>query len=282
MTSLSRDPSRLSLPGIKGGDARSENGESFYKSEKPSSIPLPTGRPGNATQVNNNPVMSVRPPQGGRPKSVALMQHRFLSPAEWARVAHGVGAIREGETHQVVHPTCWYWPPKGLPEGLYRDVVTQKSKYFYYYHIISTIRWFLMILQIVLGAVLTALGSAQMTDGTPITVLAAINTVDAGLLALIHNSGLPDRYRMDKVEFGKVEDFLKELLDTGIVEANQTVDNILIECFEKFQRAKDTVLANMPESYATGKATVGPFTPGEKQQMICPDPAVHFYSSEKS
>ncbi|KAK4163176.1 hypothetical protein QBC43DRAFT_264653 [Cladorrhinum sp. PSN259] len=276
MTTLSRDPSRLSLPGIKGGDARSENGESFYKPEKPSGIPLPTARPGNGTPINANP-----PPPGGRPKSVAQMQHRFLSPAEWARVAHGVGAIREGETHQVVHPASWLWPPKGLPEGLYRDVVTQRSKYFYYYHMISTVRWLLLVLQIILGAVLTALGSAQTSEGIPITVLAAINTVDAGLLALIHNSGLPDRYRLDKVEFSKVEDFLKELLNTGIVEASQTVDNILIECFEKFQRAKDTVLANMPESYAPGKASVGPFTPGEKQQMICPDPVVHFYSSEK-
>ncbi|KAK4226779.1 hypothetical protein QBC38DRAFT_455914 [Podospora fimiseda] len=284
MSNISKDPSRLSLQVVKGGDSRSENGESFYKSEKPSSIPVPTARPGNSTPVNANPVTSVKPPPGGRPKSIALQQHRFLSPTEWSRVAHGIRAIREGETHQVVHPTSWYWPPKGLPEGLYRDVVTQRSKYFYYYHLISTMRWILMVLQIVLGAVLTALGSSQETNGTPITVLAAVNTVDAGLLALIHNSGLPDRYRLDKVEFGKVEDFLKELLDTGIVEANQTVDNILIECFDRFQRAKDTVLANMPEAYASGKATVsGPFNPGgEKQQMICPDPSVHFYSPEKS
>ncbi len=40
-------------------------------------------------------------------------------------------------------------------------------------------------------------------------VLAAINTVVAGLLALMHNSGLPDRYRMNKVQFAIVEDFLK-------------------------------------------------------------------------
>lgn len=227
MASIPRDPSRLTLPGIKG-DARSENGESFYKSEKPSGLPLPATRAGNGTPVNASPALLSKPLPGIPPKPLALVQHRFLSPAEWARVAHGVGAIREGETHQVVHPTCWYWPPRRLPEGLYRDVVTQRSKYFLYYHILSTLRWFLMILQIVLGAVLTALGSFQMKDGTTITVLAAINTVDAGLLALMHNSGLPDRYRLDKVEFIKVEDFLKVCLPFFVLDSMSEGEERLI------------------------------------------------------
>ena len=231
MTSLSRDPSRLSLPGIKG-DARSENGESLYKSEKPSGIPLPTARTGNGTPVNPSPASSSKPSPGVRSKPLALVQHRFLSPAEWARVAHGVGAIKEAETHQVVHPTCWYWPPKGLPQGLYRDVITQRAKYFLLYHVLNTLRWFLMILQIVLGAVLTALGSFQINDGTAITVLAAVNTVDAGLLALLHNSGLPDRYRLDKVEFTRVEDSLKVCLLFSYMCVCVCVGSYIILCLE--------------------------------------------------
>ncbi|KAK4192438.1 hypothetical protein QBC35DRAFT_223115 [Podospora australis] len=265
---LPRDASRLSLPGLESSGTTG----SFYnlKPEKPSSIPVPTARPGST----NNPTTS-KPPQGAQPKPGSpRIHHRFLSPAEWARVAHGLGAIREGETHQVVHPTCWYWPPKGLPEGLYRDVVTQRTKYFISYHMLSAIRWLLMLLQIVLGAILTALGSYQLTDGTPITVLAAINTVDAGLLALLHNSGLPDRYRLDKVEFIKVEDFLKEILNTGIVDASFTVDDILSDCFGRFQQAKSTVLANMPDAYTT--APLSSPKVGEKSLMICPDPAIHF------
>jgi hypothetical protein len=66
-----------------------------------------------------------------------------------------------------------------------------------------------VILQIVIGAVLTALGSVGRSSDIAITVLAAINTFLAGLLALIHNSGLPDRYRMDKIEFAKVADYIK-------------------------------------------------------------------------
>ena len=36
-----------------------------------------------------------------------------------------------------------------------------------------------------------------------------ILTVSWKILALMHNSGLPDRYRLNKVEFTRVEDYLK-------------------------------------------------------------------------
>ncbi|GAB1316663.1 SMODS and SLOG-associating 2TM effector domain-containing protein [Madurella fahalii] len=186
------------------------------------------------------------------PQPSTPVQYRFLSPAEWARVAQGIGATREGdETHRVVHPTCWFWPPKGMPEGLYRDVVKQRAKYHLLYSIVSTVRWFLMILQLVIGAGLTALGSldARLSSSTPITVLAAVNTVGAGLLALLHNSGLPDRYRMDNAEFAMVESFLKELIDTAVVEAHQTTQDVLNECYTRFQNAQATVWANKPEAY---------------------------------
>ncbi|KAH8900038.1 hypothetical protein GQ53DRAFT_741014 [Thozetella sp. PMI_491] len=239
--------SRNGTPTIPPNASQSERAESI-RSEKPSSIPVAT----RAANVTANSPRSG-PPPANRPKSTL---YRFLTPTEWARIAHGVGAIREGETHSVVHPTCWYWPPSGIPDGLYRDVVLERTKNLYWYHVLSTIRWFLMIVQIVIGAVLTALGSLHSNDSIPIMILAAINTIDAGLLALMHNSGLPDRYRMNKVEFSRVQDFLKEILDTGIVESGQTVDQVLAECFERFQEAKTTVLHNMPDYYAATPARV--------------------------
>jgi hypothetical protein len=140
-------------------------------------------------------------------KSKTHVRHRLLTPAEWERVARGIGGLQDvGDGHEVVHPTCWYWPPKGLPEGLYRDTVMQKTKNYFQYHVLACIRWTLMISQIILGAILTSLGSLSNSPGTPITILAALNTVDAGLLALMHNSGIPERYRFNRVEFSKVED----------------------------------------------------------------------------
>lgn len=215
MASVNRESSRLSLSGLKS-DARSEGGESIYRLERRSSIPIPI--PGGRAPPADppaapaaSPTKPAPPPVNPRPKSTGSpAHHRFLTPAEWARVAHGLGAIRDGETHSVIHPTCWYWPPQGMPDGLYRDVIKQRSKYLLAYGFLATFRWILMILQLILGAILTALGSVKVKNvGVVITVLAAINTIGAGLLALLHNSGLPDRYRLNKVEFIKCEDYIK-------------------------------------------------------------------------
>jgi len=211
MASSSKDQTHQGVPPTNG-DRHSETTGSYYKSERRSSIPIPSSNPGNPPPVNpgNAPPPTPNPPLGDHPQpSSSSVQHRFLSPTEWARVAHGVGAIREGEEHQVVHPTCWYWPPKGLPDGLYRDIVKQRTKYSIGFQLLSTMHWFLMILQVMVGAILTALGSLPMREATPITALAAVNTVGAGLIGLLHNSGLPDRYRMDKAQFMQVEDYIR-------------------------------------------------------------------------
>ncbi|KAK1778555.1 hypothetical protein QBC45DRAFT_467273 [Copromyces sp. CBS 386.78] len=285
----------------------------IYKSDRPSNIPVPTTNAGaSANHGDRGPTHSNRP--ASRPFSASTAPHmnntantstfvankngqqpfalasrpstpfrtsihpklRFLAPSEWARIAHSVGGIADpsSESRNVVHPTCWYWPPRGMPEGLYRDVTYQRTRYLYSYHVFSIMRWVLMILQIVIGAVLTALGawggSEGVGTGTPITILAAINTTIAGLLALMHNSGLPDRLRLNKVEFEQVADHLKELLDTGIVEVGQGVDDVLNNCFSRFHTAKATVWANMPDAYTSSSAASR-----DKPQIICPDPTIH-------
>ena len=149
------------------------------------------------------------PPSSKAPATQQPTPHRFLSPDEWARVAHGIGAITKGEDHSVVHPTSWVYPPKGMPDGLYRRVVARRFKFRFMYHSTSILKWTLMILQIILGAVLTALGSVSLKDGIPITVLAANQTVISGLLALMHNSGIPERYRSNEAEFENVESHLR-------------------------------------------------------------------------
>lgn len=109
-----------------------------------------------------------------------------------------------------------------------------------------------MVSQPLIGAVVTSLCSMSLHNGTAITVLGAVNTVIAGLLALLHNSGLPDRYRYDMAQFEELED-LKELLDSGIAPAEQATDQILAECFDLFRASKSTVTANMPINYNSRK-----------------------------
>ncbi|PHH91649.1 hypothetical protein CDD83_10866 [Cordyceps sp. RAO-2017] len=186
-----------------------------------------------------------------------VARHRFLTPAEWSKIANGVGGVRDAESHKPARPSSWWWPPRGMPEGLYRDVVTCRIKFYCVFHAISILRWVLMISQLLVGAAVTSLGSMSMRVGTPITILGAINTVIAGILALMHNSGLPDRYRYDMGQFEEIEDHIKELLDSAIAPADLTTDQILAECFDLFREAKATVAANMPVNYNSRQVLQG-------------------------
>ncbi|KAF5002211.1 hypothetical protein FGRMN_517 [Fusarium graminum] len=183
--------------------------------------------------------------------------YRSLSPTEWLLFARGVGGLQDAERNVPVHPTSQLWPPKGLPPGLYRDAVYRRTMSSYSFGFASAIRWIILILQLLIGASLTALGgwSAREGDGTPVTVLGASNTVIAGLLALLHNSGVPDRYRYDKAEFERVEDRIRELLDTGLVREDKSVNEVLAECFDCFQHAKRTVNSNIPAAYVASQVT---------------------------
>lgn len=133
-----------------------------------------------------------------------------------------------------------------------------------------------MILQLFLGASLTGLGSLSLQQGAPITILGAANTIIAGLLAFLHNSGLPDRYGYNMAEFGEVEDHIREILDTAMVPANHTIDQALAECFDIYQHAKATVLANKPMTYTTsgglqaGRRFVPPVAPGPTPTVQLP------------
>ncbi|KAI1334804.1 hypothetical protein F5Y15DRAFT_420424 [Xylariaceae sp. FL0016] len=175
--------------------------------------------------------------------------HRILSHAEWLQFCRGVGVLKDDESEEVVRPTSRLWPPNGFKDGLYQDVLTEKTKFNYWFHMLSTARWVLMLIQMAVSAVLTALGSVAVSNGVVITTLAAINTCIAGILALLHNSGLPDRYRSDRNEYIKVEEHVKQIIDTAIVPAEQNICDVLAICYDMLQDAKDTVQKNIPASY---------------------------------
>lgn len=219
--------------------------------------PKPNGRPAvSPLQLDSPRTVSVleieeqsNAEKCSEPSPNKEIAFRSLSPVEWTFFARGVGGIRDAERNVPVQPASRIWPPKGLPLGLYRDTVYNRTMSFYMYKFASIIRWIFLILQLMIGASLTALGGMSTRDGTPITVLGASNTVIAGLLALLHNSGVPDRYRYDKAEFERVEDHIRELLVTRLVRADKSVNEALSDCFDYYQHAKRTVNSNMPAAY---------------------------------
>jgi hypothetical protein len=198
------------------------------------------------------------------PEQLTTLGHahflRRLSDADLTIVIHSIGGSQNTESLSVVHPTSWFYPPKGLPDGLYRDVIRARVGRQYMYYAFSIFFNFAMITQLILGALLTALGARAAKNETLITVLAAANTIVAGLLALMHNSGLPNRYQNDWNEYDKVEAYIRELMNTGIVLRDMTRDDVVETCYSIFRKAKETISKNQPAAYTAtegGAAPVG-------------------------
>lgn len=124
-----------------------------------------------------------------------------------------------------------------------------------------------LFLQLILGAATTALASSSKAHDTSLTILAAMNTVNAGVLALMHNSGLPDRYKNDWVEYEKVEMCLKALIDGGVVREGLSKEDIIADCYQRYSNAKDTVQKNKPSAYTASAiaAVVAPASPKGKR-----------------
>ncbi|KAG0645052.1 hypothetical protein D0Z07_9097 [Hyphodiscus hymeniophilus] len=112
-----------------------------------------------------------------------------LQDDELSRVRRALGATRP-RPYSSAPPSSTFWPPRTLPDGLYRDVVRARCKAQYMYYFVSTMYNICIVLQLLLGASLTALGSTSAKHGLSIVILAAANTVNAGVVALLHNSGL--------------------------------------------------------------------------------------------
>jgi hypothetical protein len=184
-----------------------------------------------------------QPPAPSPPPKVTT-----LSQADLSIVRRALGDTSDPEADTLNLPQSTLSPLRGLPSGLYKEVVRSR--------VISQCQFLLstllfnisLILQVILGATVTALGS-RTQDTKPITILAAANTVNAGLLALMHNSGLPERYKNDWNEFDEVEMFLGELMKTGVVREGWERDAVIADCFERYARAKRTVAMNKPAAY---------------------------------
>lgn len=122
--------------------------------------------------------------------------------------------------------------------GIYRTVITQRKSKATTHHVLGAILYLFHFLQIVLAAVLTALGPNARDYSVPITILGAVNTVTAGVLAVFKGSGMIERLSRDEVEFKKVQDWIEEtesLLAVGIIGRNRKEVGVLVEvAFKKY------------------------------------------------
>lgn len=172
-----------------------------------------------------------------------------LSPADHAYVCHAIGAFSGDEANTPVHPVSIIFPPRGLPDGLYKDVIRSRVISAYQFYSCVLFFNFSLFLQLALGAAITALASSTTKDNTGVTILAAANTINAGIVALMHNSGIPDRFKNDWTEYEKVELFMKEVIGGGIVRQDITREDIVADCYARYSKARETISKNKPSSY---------------------------------
>ena len=149
---------------------------------------LPNPQPILTSATNTPPITVLQDDELCQsPSSPSPLTQPLNSPQ--ARVRRALGATRP-RPYSSSPSTSTLWPPRNLPDGLYRDVVRSRCKSQYLFYFVSTMYNFCIILQLLLGAALTALGSISARHGLAIVILAAGNTVNAGVVALLHNSGL--------------------------------------------------------------------------------------------
>jgi hypothetical protein len=158
------------------------------------------------------------------------------------------------------------WPPAGLNGGLYKEALRYRHTAKYKFYASSTLYNFCLILQLILGAALTSLSASSASQhGTAITVIAAANTVNAGIVALLHNSGLPSRLRNDMVEYERVQIWMEEIMRGGVAlgvvtngdagDSTITIkDKVVGEASARFVRARMTIEKNRPNAYTATHA----------------------------
>jgi hypothetical protein len=88
--------------------------------------------------------------------------------------------------------------------GLYNRAVTQDLKNRSMYAITHYLISGLYLLQVLVAATLTALSAYQQSSTVVLTVLGALNTVIAGLLAWLTGQGMPTRYRRARDQYREV------------------------------------------------------------------------------
>lgn len=145
------------------------------------------------------------------------------------------------------------------PTRIYRSVLEEQRKRSWQHFAISWALNIVHLAQVVIGATLTALGPNASRYTVAITVLGAVNTVIAGVLALMKGQGLPERLHKDEMEFRKLQDWIEEtdaLLATGIIGRDRMEVGVLVEsAFRKYNSAKLSEENNRPDNYVPDPGT---------------------------
>ncbi|RDW79117.1 uncharacterized protein DSM5745_05969 [Aspergillus mulundensis] len=153
-------------------------------------------------------------------------------------------------------------PPKhdifrAATSALYKRLRVKERHKTSHNHLFSIAFNTLSILQLIIGATITGLGPISDNHSVAVTVLGAVNTVIAGVLALMKGRGLPQRLRKDLAEIRKVLSYIDEVdVDLRYGEGqradgdgNGDVTALIKEAFARYQVMQEVIDMNQPDSY---------------------------------
>ncbi|RYO85526.1 hypothetical protein DL766_005725 [Monosporascus sp. MC13-8B] len=127
--------------------------------------------------------------------------------------------------------------------GIYRIVIMTHNRKRMQHATLTAFLYTCYFAQIVIASGLTALGAGASTQQGLwfITALGALNTVLAGILALIKGSGQPQKLGRDRVEYRKLQSWIEEteaLLAVGVIGRNRAEVGLLVEhAFKRYNAA---------------------------------------------
>ncbi|KAK4110227.1 hypothetical protein N656DRAFT_714092 [Canariomyces notabilis] len=209
---------------------------------RPVSDPIPNG----AVQVPK-PAETDPDPVWGLPAGLPIRRLNDENLVIFRR-AVGINSTLAGSTD-----------PESLEEGrkkavgIYAAALRAQRRKKLMYRLIGFLIYVCHFAQIIIGASLTALGPSAGDHVIAITLLGAINTVVAGVLALIKGQGLPDRLYHDQAEYRKLQDWIEQteaLLAVGVIGRNRKEVGLLVQvAFKKYNAAKECEESNTPENY---------------------------------
>ncbi|KAI0172142.1 hypothetical protein GGR52DRAFT_591865 [Hypoxylon sp. FL1284] len=218
---------------------------------KPSKAPASPQKPTNLTPVNPAPVKSVTNLSWGAPAGLPVRGPNDENLVIFRRAlginshleARDAGTLEEGRKSAV---------------GVYRSVLRAQSRKATGHAALTAFLYLCYFAQVVVGAALTALGPSSGRHETAVTVLGAVNTALAGVLALIRGSGQPQRLERDRVGFRRLQDWVEEteaLLAVGVVGRDRREVGLLVEsAFKRYNAAMASVENNSPDYYVNHPA----------------------------
>lgn len=141
-------------------------------------------------------------------------------------------------------------PLEAVEGGYYAEVLSAYNWHTFQYWLTATVVDSLYLLQISIGATATAISAAKVPTIT-VTILTAIGTVVAGVLAFLKSRGQPNRARQFRNDLRKVCDYIRFMeMEFSDPPCDTSVEQALQEVRRLYDAARTNAETNYPDTWS--------------------------------